>query len=140
MRFFFRDIPVHPREEERRPDIHPREEKRRPDLGNDDENGQAGGDDQVDPEDPAQEREVGSDGRAEQRLDLFDARLPRHQERHRVEQFSFHPPQQLSGRPVTVKRKKRHRKSSTVWKQSKAMLFAVTVCRLGFRKLNVSTV
>ena len=42
-------------------------------LGNDDENRVTDGQHQIDGEDPAQEGEVGSHGRSEQGLDLFDA-------------------------------------------------------------------
>ncbi|CAB0039481.1 unnamed protein product [Trichogramma brassicae] len=50
---------------------------------------QRGRDDQVDAEEPAQKNEVGGHGRAELRLDLLDASLPRHEDRFRVYHLAF---------------------------------------------------
>ena len=56
-------------------------------LGDGDEGDERRRDDEVDPEEPAQEDEVRGDGRAELRLDLLDAPLPRHQQRLEVDEL-----------------------------------------------------
>jgi hypothetical protein len=53
----------------------------------DDENGEAGRQDEIDPKDPAEKSEIGGDSRSEKRFDFFDSRLPRHQERNQISNF-----------------------------------------------------
>ncbi len=60
----------------------------------DDENGEAGRQDEIDPKDPAEESEIGGDGRSEKGFDFFDSRLPRHQEGNQISNF---PHAQLDG-------------------------------------------